>query len=229
MSCLSPNYNPNPTYIGHRVENRCQYDIEYLNNLVYFPSLKINVPISDAPQINQMLAKGNILQYKKNSSNLTKNQKYSQIAKGNWINRTKTYATQSQTYTNPNTNYLKKVNVPTNITLSGLYTNLPITCTDNPESLNPSSTVINDGGTLLCNSVEIPCIGYSYTNPTNLCQPSTSSNIPLPLTYLCYNTGSSTYYPRQRRTMNTSLSKWPTGAKGLCRSANSLQSENCQF
>jgi len=58
--------------------------------------------------------KGNILQYKKNSGNLTKNQRYAQIAKGMWTNRTTTWATQTESYTNPNTNNLKRVNA-TNI------------------------------------------------------------------------------------------------------------------
>jgi hypothetical protein len=56
-----------------------------------------------------MLNKGNILQYKANSSNLTKRQKYSKIAKGQWVNRNTTWATQStRGYTNPNTTNLKR-------------------------------------------------------------------------------------------------------------------------
>lgn len=227
MSCLNPKYNPNPTYVGYRVENRCEYDTEFSNAPVYIPQLRIDVPASTVPMVSQMFAKGNILQYKKNSSNLTKNQRYSQIAKGMWVNRTKTYATQSQTYTNPNTNYLKRVNVPVNITLEGNPTNLGITCTQNVDELTPETTIINDGGILLCNSVENPCSGVSYTIPSQYCYPSTASDVPLPQTYLCYNTGTQTYYPRQRRTMNTSLSKWPQNAKGLCKSANSFTPFRC--
>jgi hypothetical protein len=54
--------------------------------------------------------KGNVLQYKKNSSNLTKNQRYAQIAKGAWTNRTKTWASQTETTSSPNTSWLKNVN-----------------------------------------------------------------------------------------------------------------------
>lgn len=87
MSCLGPYYNPNPTREWFRYENRCP-DKYILSTYQY--------------------KKGNILQYKGNSSNLTKNQRYSQIAKGMWTNRTKSWATQSDKYTNPNTNYLKQ-------------------------------------------------------------------------------------------------------------------------
>ena len=57
-----------------------------------------------------MQYKGNILQYKKNSSNYSKKQIYSLIAKGHWLLKRKTYATQSDRYTNPNTNYLRRIN-----------------------------------------------------------------------------------------------------------------------
>ena len=57
-----------------------------------------------------MYNKGNVLQYKKNSSNLTKKQRYSQIAKGMWTNRTKTWASQTETISSPNTQWLQRVN-----------------------------------------------------------------------------------------------------------------------
>lgn len=231
MSCLTPNYNPVPTHIGSRVQNRCVYDIEYNytnESFVYVPQLKISVPILSIQNVNNMLKKGNILQYKCNSSNLTKKQKYSKIVNGNWTNRSKTWATQNQKFTNPNNNYLKRINVPTNITLSGYPTNLPITCTNNPENLNPDVTIIQDGGTLLCNSLENPCNGFNKVFPSSsLCQPTSASDVPGQLTYLCYNTSQQTYYPRQNYTMNNSLNKWPVNAKDLCRSGNSLQPYNC--
>jgi hypothetical protein len=65
-----------------------------------------------------MLNKGNILQYKANSSNLTQAQKYSKIAKGQWINRNTTWATQStRGYTNPNNTYLKRSGNKINIAI----------------------------------------------------------------------------------------------------------------
>jgi hypothetical protein len=245
MSCLNPNYNPDPTHVGYRVENRCVLDTEYTystTSQVYIPSLQINVPIVSVPYVKQMLEKGNVLQYKKNSSNLTNKQRYSQICKGLWTNRTKTFATQTQTYTNPNIRSFKKENVPVNITLSGNPTNDPITCdttsnntyplspllvNNNPQVLN--NVVVNDGGNLVCNTIENPCNGVSATFPTKYCYPSTASNIPLPEIQLCYNTNLPTYYPKTRYVMNTSLSKWPQNAKGLCKSANSISSTNCNL
>lgn len=97
MSCLGPNYNPNPTTMWSRVQSNC--------------SLVIPVnPITPSDAIAlQMRKKGNVLQYKKNSSNLTKQQQYSLIAQGKWKNRRKSWATQSVKYTNPNTYNLLKV------------------------------------------------------------------------------------------------------------------------
>jgi hypothetical protein len=229
MSCLEPGYNPNPTYVGYRVENRCAYDGEFpysQTSEVFINQLRNNFPIASVPYINDMLRKGNILQYKANSSNLTKKQKYSQIAKGMWVNRNTTWATQNQTYTNPNTNYLKRVG-STNITLTGSPTNLPITCTNNPETLTPQTTVIQDGGTLLCNSIEIPCTKFSQTFPSKICYPTSDSNVPGPIIQLCYTNRLPTYYPRRKLTMNTSLSKWPQNAKLLCKSGNALTPFNC--
>ena len=80
MSCLGVNYNPTVTRTWSRFENVCS---------------------NDDP--DNMKQKANILQYKNNSSNITKNQRYSQIAQGNWSERKTSWATQTQTYTDPNT------------------------------------------------------------------------------------------------------------------------------
>jgi len=78
-----------------------------------------------------MINKGNILQYKKNSSNLTRSQRYSKIINGTWTNRTTTWASQSEYYTDPNTKMLKRVNYST-ITTDGAPTPFPLTCTRKP-------------------------------------------------------------------------------------------------
>lgn len=49
------------------------------------------------------------LQYKGNSAKLSKKQLWAQAAKGKGPNRKKSWATQSQTYTNPNVNNLPRV------------------------------------------------------------------------------------------------------------------------
>lgn len=47
-----------------------------------------------------------VLQYLQNSSTLTRQQRYAQIANGEWTNRTTSWASQSQLVTNPNTKNL---------------------------------------------------------------------------------------------------------------------------
>ena len=96
-SCLGPGYDPNPTRTWSRVQSNCSLLIP-------------QNPITNAEILAlKMINKGNTLQYKANSSNLTKQQQYSLIAQGKWTNRTKTWATQSITYTNPNTHNLTRV------------------------------------------------------------------------------------------------------------------------
>jgi hypothetical protein len=89
-------------------------------------------------QVSQELYKGNILQYKMNSSLITQNMKYSQIAKGIWANRTTTWASQTDQNTNPNTKNLKRVNYTGVIpvcppTPSSIFSNLPSI----PSEINP--------------------------------------------------------------------------------------------
>jgi hypothetical protein len=256
MSCLGKNYNPNPPRAWSRVDSRCQYaPTDYSDNIVYFPYLNEYVRQSKIPYLLQMLSKGNILQYKANSSNLTKQQRYSKIATGMWTNRNTTWATQTQTYTNPNTTSLKRVNYK-NITLDGAETTLPLTCPQpyikpiynvlppiydlssvvNPPvippppivqpSSNPPSIpdtydvpietpiVIPDGGTFICNVVENICTGEVVDRSYNkYCYPTTDSNVPGPITDLCWNSKIQTWYPRQQYVMPTSGNKFPEGYK----------------
>ena len=104
------NYNPLPPRVWSRVQHPCTYTVDSSYNSIYIPLTNETVSPVVALYKDKQLYKGNILQYKNNSSNLTKNQKYSKISKGLWCNRTKVFATQSQTYTNPNTTSLKRIN-----------------------------------------------------------------------------------------------------------------------
>ena len=61
MSCLGPTYNPQPPREWYRFSTPCT-------------SLTSSVTPQTAYKL-AMLAKGNVLQYKKNSSNITKNQR----------------------------------------------------------------------------------------------------------------------------------------------------------
>lgn len=197
-------YNPNPPRVWSRVQNPCSV-IAYKND-----DPGANSDFARADYERQMLLKGNILQYKKNSSNLTKKQRYTQIAKGMWTNRTKTWATQSDTYTNPNMTSLLRVNStildPSNNTFSSP-----------PNPFGCPTTEIQDGGNLVCNVVVDPCTQevVKRTRSQQLCNPTTDSDVPGQIQELCWNDGTQTWYPRQRYIMPTSGTKWPQGYKGF--------------
>jgi hypothetical protein len=90
-----------------------------------------------------MASKGNVLQYKNNSSNITKQQRYSQIAKGMWTNRNTTWASQTITTTMPNTQSLKRVNYRTIYLDNGAPAVGPITCPTSVEPTIPNKLPIN--------------------------------------------------------------------------------------
>jgi hypothetical protein len=204
-------YYPKPTRDWSRVQNLCT-DISnnYVPDSVYVPLTKQNIPLSQYDYEKQMLLKGNILQYKKNSSNLTKNQRYTQIAKGMWTNRSKTWATQSDKYSNPNTNSLQRVNYSVLDSSNNAFTSPP-----NP--FNCNSTEILTGGNLICNTVVDPCTGavIKRTISQKICNPTSSSDVPGPIRELCWNDGYPTWYPRENHTMNNSGNKFPQGYKGF--------------
>ena len=132
MSCFN-NYLPKLPRDWSRVQNTC-----------------IELSSSEVNKI-AMLNKGNVLQYKTNSSNLTKSQKYSKIAKGQWVNRNTTWATQNtRGYTNPNTTSLKRTGNIVNIAINPITgvvigpTFDPLTC---PKSIitNNENLPFNNG------------------------------------------------------------------------------------
>jgi len=200
------NYNPNPPRAWSRVQNLCSITTEPNNQyLVYVPLTKKIVPPGVANYQNKMIYKGNILQYKKNSSQLTSKQRYSQISKGMWTSRTKNYATQSQTYTNPNTNSLLRVNFINITSTSGV-----------PNPFDCSSNTIQDGGNLICNTTVNPCsnkvIQVTYQPK---CYPTSCSDVPGKVMNLCWDPRLNTWYPRQRYFMNNSANKWPENYKSF--------------
>lgn len=137
--CLNrKGYLPRPPRVWSRVQNSCSLITgPEEGEFVQVPYSTKVVPYAELGPYIAMLSKGNVLQYKKNSSNLTKQQIYSQIAKGQWTNRTKTWATQSDRgYTNPNNQSYIRVGA-TNVTLDGTPTFLPVTC--------PRFPIINNG------------------------------------------------------------------------------------
>jgi hypothetical protein len=230
-------YNPIPPRVWSRVQNPCTYtdasgnsDINY--NQVYIPLTKQTVSQAQANYEDKMIYKGNVLQYKGNSSRLTKSQKYTQLAKGFGPNRTKVFATQSQTYTNPNTTGLQRVNYstipfPTGVVgapnnISGPYQyNVP-----NPNDCSNNS--IQDGGTLVCGTFANPCTGEIIKQGTTssiIYNPASASDVP-GSSDLFWDTQVQTWFPKPRYVMNNSTDKWPVNYKGL---VSAINLNNCKL
>ena len=130
MACFNPSGQPiNPPRVWSRVQNQCTTENpSNPNPIVFFPLTGEDLPVERIAEEIQMIEKGNVLQYKKNSSNLTKQQRYSKIVSGNWVNRNSTLATQGVLLTDPNTLKLKRVNYNTIYADDGTAANLPVTC-----------------------------------------------------------------------------------------------------
>ena len=218
----SYNYNPVPPRVWSRVQNQCTYIIPNSSyNSAYIPLTNQTVSLAQANYEEKQFYKGNVLQYKGNSSRLTKKQKYTQLAKGFGPNRTKVFATQTQTYTNPNTTGLLRVNYTTYP-----YPNQIVGAPNNisgpfqynvPNPFDCSSNSIQDGGNLVCGTYANPCTGEIIQTgevSSTICNPASASNVPGP-SVLCWNNKIQTWFPRQNLTMSNSLNKWPQGYKGL--------------
>lgn len=222
-TCLGPLYNPLPPRFWSRVENPCVFDTSTSTSTttdVFVPQLNRIVTLGEYQEyFKPMINKSNILQYKKNSASLTYSQRYSKIAKGQWINRTKTWSTQSQTYTNPNTNSLRRINISNNIAPlinTSLYVD-PFGC--------PNAT-FEDGGTLIGTQTVNPCTKEIIKRTrTNICNLSTDCDVPGRPVILCWSERLNTWYPRTRYTMSNSGNKFPVNYKFL-RSANIITPEN---
>jgi hypothetical protein len=214
-------YNPIPPRVWSRVQNPCTYYIDSSYSSVYIPLTNQTTSLAIADIETKIQYKGNILQYKANSSCLTKKQKYSQITKGLWCNKTKVFATQTQIYSNPNTTGLKRinsVNIPYPNDIVG-YPNNPSGPFLNNDIIFPfdcSNNYIQDGGSLLCNSYTNPCTNIVTQNVYQRhCALTYSSDVPGKPISLCWNPKQATYFPRQRYIMSNSANKWPQGYKGL--------------
>jgi hypothetical protein len=223
LSAESYYYNPVPTRVWSRVQAPCTYtDPGSTYETAFIPVLNQTLPLSQAIALGQNLYKGNILQYKANSSRITKKQKYAQLAKGLWCNRTKVFATQSTTYTNPNTTGLMRVN----------YTTLPYPnqIVGQPNNISgpfqynvPSpdgcpTTSVQEGGNLVCGTFVNPCTGQviqKIPQPSLICNSSTASDVPGIPVDLCWTPKVQTFFPRNNLTNSNSLDKWPEGYKGL--------------
>jgi hypothetical protein len=220
------NYNPVPPRVWSRVQNPCTYtDASGNSNInyqqVFIPLTGQVVPQGQANYEMQQFYKGNILQYKGNSARFTKAQQYSQLAKMCGPNRTKVFTTQSQTYTNPNTTGLLRVNYATYSypnEIVGAPNNISGPFAYNIQNPNDcSNNSVQDGGTLVCGTYANPCTGeiiQQGTTTATICNPTSASNVPGSST-LCWNNKFQTFFPRSRYFMNNSTNKWPEGYKGF--------------
>ena len=225
-------YNPIPTRVWSRVQNPCTYGITDTSYNVFIPLTKETVSQAQANYEDKLLYKGNILQYKGNSSRLTKSQKYTQLAKGFGPNRTKVFATQSVTYTNPNTTGLYRSNTQTYT-----YPNSIVGAPNNPSGpfqynvQNPngcSGVSILDGGTLRCGTYANPCtneIIIPFDASATICNPASASDVP-GSSILCWNNKVQTWFPKPRYFMNNSTDKWPVNYKGLVSAINLNKCKN---
>ena len=155
MSCLGNKYNPHPTKEWYRYENSCVYDTVTPNGLVlYVPLLKEYISTDALAYELAVLKKGNIHQYKKNSANITKSQRYAQIAKGAWTNRNTTWGTQGVSYTNPNINSLKRVN----------YSDIVVNPSNKVTSSSTTYTTTSADGVLCSPTSSVAKNGFVPTN-----------------------------------------------------------------
>ena len=149
-------YLPIPPRDWSRVQNACSLTTDVgENGFIQLPYTNEIVPIGLLGQRLAMLNKGNVLQYKANSSNLTQAQKYSKIAQGKWTNRNTTWATQNTLgYTNPNNSSLKRSGNVTNIAIDPItgaiigQTTEPITCPKPITTVNEGLPANEGGGSI---------------------------------------------------------------------------------
>lgn len=207
-------YLPEPPRVWPRVQNRC-------------PDVGIGVA-------EYMQYKGNVLQHKGNSSQLTKSQVYSLISRGLYVSRKKGYATQTDQYTNPNVAYLQRSN-----TTSYSYPNDIVGAPNNPAGpfeivSDPNgcqTNVLVDGGTLVCGTVVDPCTGEVLKENAGkepICTPTSASDVPGAVMDICWNSTQPTYFPKERLIMNTSNTGWPKNYK-LFRSALSPTAPTLEY
>lgn len=218
-------YLPQPPRTWSRVQSRCTFlnpNDEYRRLVSSLTNRGISLAQADFQE--KLLYKGNILQYKGNSSRLTKKQKYTQLAKGFGPGRTKVFATQSETYTNPNTTGFLRVG-STTIPYPNFLVGQPnnpsgpyLPDAPNPDNCNTNGS-LEDGGTLVCGFHVKPCtneiISVGKQRGDLICNPSTASDVPGRPISLCWDSAFQTWFPKPRYVNNNSTDKWPDNYKGF--------------
>lgn len=144
--CFSP-YLPPPSRTWSRAQNQITFGGTYVpTQPVQAPTGGKIILLSELPAQLQMMNKGNVLQYRNNSSQLTRQMRYARVARGKWTNRTTTWATQNtRGYTNPNIGMLKRTGNRVNIAINAASgavmgeTTEPVTC---PEQTTPVNSAL---------------------------------------------------------------------------------------
>lgn len=212
-------YLPQPPRAWSRVQNDCTYP----------PQVGDPVQLIADNAFLQMMRKGNVLQHKHNSWRMSRREAYSRMARGfNGPLRNQTFATQSETYTDPNIRRWARVGARTIP-----YPNDAPGEPNNPAG--PYAIIYNqycdtldlvDGGTLVCTpNPTDPCAPFADTSTSNyddndnnnnritqlavVCAPSTASDVPGPAVSLCWAPALDSWFPRERRQMSNSTNKFP--------------------
>jgi hypothetical protein len=173
MACFAFNgLPPDPPRVWSRVQGICS-------------TLPVDTTTPAEAGTIAMASKGNVLQYKKNSSNITKQQRYSQIAKGMWTNRNTSWASQTITTTMPNTQSLKRVNYRTIYLDNGAPAIGPITCPNltpatipNKLPINPNTQNITPRPGVTTAFVQICPVYVAPTGPPIYINPDPSPEVP---------------------------------------------------
>jgi hypothetical protein len=104
--------------------------------------------------------KAEILKYKNNSSNMSKAQQYS-MASRNALTRKKSWATQTQTYTNPNVDNLPEIKIPIN----SVFQTVSLRCNNANNKCGRTSDCDVPGPVIpLCIDASVPL--YNYKSQT---------------------------------------------------------------
>ena len=100
--------------------------------------------------------KAEILKYKNNSSNMSKAQQYS-MASRNALTRKKSWATQTQTYTNPNVDNLPEIKIPIN----SVFQTVSLKCNNANNKCGRTSDCDVPGPVIpLCDYPSVPLYNY---------------------------------------------------------------------
>lgn len=151
-ACGGVGYVPIPPRLWTRAEgNNCP---NCASNYGY--SACANTPTPYSTYALDQRRKAEILKYKKNSAQMTKAEQYS-MASRNALTRKKSWATQTETYTNPNVDNLPEIQIPIDnvLTTVSLQCNQPIVRCSLTSDSNVPGPVIP-----LCINTRVPLYNY---------------------------------------------------------------------